>query len=84
MKLAKRTYSLPYPIVERFEQALSAGNRSAFLAKLIEEWLAEQERAELRRHIIEGCQAMAEVNLEIDAEWNSVSEEVWRSLDCAN
>ncbi len=81
MRLAKRTYSLPPDLVERFEQRLAPGERSGFLARLIEEWLAEREREELRRQLIQGCQEMGEVYREIDREWNRAAEEVWRETD---
>ena len=81
MKLAKRTYSLPPDLLERFEERLATGERSRFLAKLIEEWLAEREREELRRQVIEGCKEMGGLYKEIDKEWNSAADEVWREHD---
>ena len=81
MKLAKRTYSLPSDVLQRFEVRLASGERSRFLAKLIEEWLAEREREELRRQVIEGCKEMGELYREIDREWNTTADEVWRDGD---
>jgi len=81
MKLAKRTYSLPEEVVQQFEKVLPAGNRSAFLAKLIKDWLAERERKELRRQVIEGCADMCALYQEIDREWAQVSDEVWRDTE---
>ena len=78
MRLAKRTYSLPPGLVQRFEEHLAPGERSSQLARLIEEWLDERERDQLRRELIEGCKEMDEIYLEIDREWNLASEEVWR------
>ena len=78
MKLAKRTYSLPEEVVQEFEKILPAGERSAFLAKLMKNWLAARERAELRRQVIEGCAEMKALYEEIDREWESASDEVWR------
>jgi metal-responsive CopG/Arc/MetJ family transcriptional regulator len=78
VKLAKRTYSLPPDLVQRFETRLAPGDRSRFLAKLIEEWLAERERDELRRQVIEGCVEMGGLYQEIEREWAGVSDEVWR------
>ena len=81
MGLAKRTYSLPPDLVERFEQLLAPGERSQFLAKLIGDWLAEREREALRRELIEGCKEMAGLNEEIDREWNGAADEVWRDTE---
>jgi hypothetical protein len=81
MKLAKRTYSLPPQIVQRFEERVNPGQRNSFIAKLLEDWFARQERSEMRRQIVEGCREMKEVYLEIDREWNGTGEEAWRDLD---
>lgn len=81
MRLAKRTYSLPPGILKRFEDRLAPGERSGRLAKLMEEWLAERERDELRRELIEGCKEMSNLYQEIDREWNRASEEVWRDAE---
>jgi hypothetical protein len=81
MGLAKRTYSLPPDVVGRFEQLLAPGERSAFLAKLIGDWLAEREREALRRELIEGCKEMAGLYQEIEQEWNGASDEVWRGAE---
>jgi metal-responsive CopG/Arc/MetJ family transcriptional regulator len=81
MKLAKRTYSLPPDLLQRFEGRLASGERSRFLAKLIEAWLAEREREELRKQVIEGCKEMAGLYLEIDREWNTAADEVWRDAE---
>jgi len=81
MRLAKRTYSLPPELVKQFEEYLAPGERSRFLAKLIEQWLAERQRAELRRQVIEGCKDMSGLYEEIDREWNRASEEVWRDTE---
>ena len=81
MRMAKRTYSLPPDLVRRFEQCLAPGERSAFLARLIADWLAERERQELRRRVVEGCRDMAGLYREIDEEWRNASDEVWRGVD---
>ena len=81
MKLAKRTYTLPPSIVQRLEKAVAPGERSSFIAKLLEDWFARQERLEMRRQIVEGCREMRDVYLEIDREWNGTAEEAWRDLD---
>ena len=81
MKLAKRTYSLPEDVVGEFEEILPAGERSAFLAKLMRNWLVARQRAELRRQVIEGCAEMRALYEEVDREWGSVSDEVWRDAE---
>jgi hypothetical protein len=78
MRLAKRTYSLPPDLLQQFETRLPPGDRSVFVAKLIQEWLDECKRQELRRQVIEGCQEMSGLYQEIAREWDALSEEVWR------
>ncbi len=50
------------------------------MAKLMEDWLADRERAELRGQVIEGCKQMAGLYLEVDQEWNNPADEVWREI----
>ena len=78
MRLAKRTYSLPFDLIQRFEEQLTPGERSRFVAKLIDDWLSARERERLRREVIDGCREMAELYRAIDAEWNDAADEVWR------
>jgi metal-responsive CopG/Arc/MetJ family transcriptional regulator len=81
MKPTRRTYSLPPDLLKRFEGRLPSGERSRLIAKLIEEWLTEQERDELRKQVIEGCKEMSGLYLEIDREWNTAADEVWRHAE---
>lgn len=80
MNLAKRTYTLPPSLLERYEQQLAPGQRSKIIAQLMEDWLAERERAELRSQVIEGCKQMASLYLEVDQEWNNSADEIWREI----
>lgn len=81
MKLLKRTYALPPKTLEQFEQSVSPGKRSAVIAQLIAEWLAEQEREALRRDIAEGCADMWDVYLETEREFNPIDEELHRAVE---
>jgi hypothetical protein len=81
MALLKRTYALPADTLEKFEQEVRSGERSAFIAGLIREWLEERERAALRDEIIAGLREMEDVILDTQREWDPLSEEVWRRLD---
>ena len=81
MRLEKRTYTLPPDLLQKFERRLPPGERSSSLARIIEDWLAERDREELRQQIIEGCQEMRTEYEQIDREWASVSDEVWRDLE---
>jgi hypothetical protein len=81
MRLLKRTYSLPPDTLERFEQTVAPGQRSALIAELLCEWLETQRRKQLRREVIEGCREMADIYLEIEQEFHPLEEEVHRALD---
>ena len=81
MRLEKRTYTLPPDILQKFESRLPPGERSSSLAKIIEEWLAEREREELRQLIVEGCEDMWTEYEMIAREWDPAADEVWRNDD---
>lgn len=76
MQLLKRTYVLSAETLSEFEQIVAPGKRSATLDTILRDWLAEKHRAQLRREIIEGCQAMADIYLEIERAYHPLEEEV--------
>ncbi len=78
MKLAKRTYTLPSDLVQRLEARLAPGDRSRFVAKLIQNWLEERDREALRTEVIAGCREMGAVYQAVDQDWTSASDEVWQ------
>lgn len=78
MRLQKRTYSLPPEVVERFERSVAVGQRSAVVSRLVNEWLDEQQREELRADIVEGCREMWDVYLDIEKEYAPLDKEVAR------
>jgi hypothetical protein len=81
MALMKRTYELPADALDAFEREVPPGNRSAVVAMLMRNWLAERRRDKLRAEVIEGCRDMAELYLEIEGEYHPLEEEVHRALD---
>jgi len=81
MQSLKRTYTLPADTLQRFEQAVVPGRRSATIDELLREWLDRQRRERLRQEVIEGCQAMADVYLAIERDYHPLEEEVHRALD---
>ena len=78
MPTQKRTYALPQTTVEKFEQNVASGQRSAALARLIEDWLEKQQQETLERDIVEGCREMADVYLEIQREFEPLDVELTR------
>ena len=81
MTLLKRTYALTSDTLTQFEQTVAPGKRSAVISDLLREWLDQQQRERLRREIVEGCQAMADVYLEIEQAYHPLEEEVQSALD---
>jgi hypothetical protein len=81
MVLKKRTYGLPADALDPFEKEVPPGDRSAVVATLMRNWLAEKRRKKLRAEVIEGCRDMAELYLEIESEYHPLEEEVHRALD---
>lgn len=78
MAVVKKTYALPSKTVEQFESAVKPGQRSALLARLLDEWIDRRRRAELARAVVEGCKEMAEVYLDVEREFHPLEEEVER------
>lgn len=78
MELHKRTYTLPLDILERFERRVPRGQRSFVVSKIIEDWLDEQQRIELRADVIEGCREMAQVYLDVENDYHPLEEEIER------
>ncbi|MBI2841921.1 MAG: hypothetical protein HYX78_00820 [Armatimonadetes bacterium] len=76
MAAVKRTYALPAEMVERFEQVVAPGKRSAVLTEALSAWLEERKRAELRQEIAEGCCEMWDIYLEAEREFNPLEEEI--------
>ena len=78
MRLLKRTYTLPPDTVQQFERAVDSGARSHVLAQILDSWLEEKRRAELRTAIDEGCREMWDEYLQIEREFHPLEEEVAR------
>ena len=81
MQLLKRTYALPPGTLEEFEQVVAPGRRSQVIAQVLHDWLERIKQEQLRTEVIEGCRAMADVYLEVEAEFYSLEEEVARGGD---
>ena len=81
MRLVKRTYVFPPSILDEFERTVGAGERSAVLARLVQEWLEMRKREQLRRDIIAGCREMAEVYRDVEREYHSLEEEVQHAIE---
>ena len=81
MKLRKRTYALPPATLDRSEKTVAPGKRSTTIAEMMHAWLEEREREALRRNIVEGCAAMADIYREIEQEFNAADEELHRAVE---
>ncbi|MBI5091625.1 MAG: hypothetical protein HZB26_04180 [Candidatus Hydrogenedentes bacterium] len=80
MGTVKRTYALPEEIVTRFEQSVAPRRRSSVLAKVMQQWMAEQERGELTERVVEGCREMADTYLELERDFHLLEEEADREI----
>lgn len=76
--MVKRTYNLPPELISQWESQVAPGKRSAVLAELIHDWLERRRRASIRKEVIEGCRAMAEISLELERDFHPLEEEVER------
>ena len=77
MRLQKRTYSIEESILKAFENAVASGNRSVMITALLRNYLAEKERAEIRRTLIEGAPLVNDLYLEETMSWYPLEEEVY-------
>ena len=78
MGAVKRTYELPAELVSRFEESVAPQRRSSVLAKILQDWMAEESRHDLADGVIAGCREMADVYLEIEHEFHPLEEEADR------
>ncbi|NUM54282.1 MAG: hypothetical protein HUU46_11610 [Candidatus Hydrogenedentes bacterium] len=78
MSVVKKTYALPSRTVAQFESAVKPGQRSAMLARLLDEWVERRRRSKLARAVVEGCRDMADVYLEVEREFHPLEEELTR------
>jgi len=74
-RMVKRTYNLPPELISQWESQVEPGKRSALLAELIHEWLERRRRAAIRKDVIEGCRAMADISLELERDFHRLEEE---------
>ena len=81
MGMIKRTYALPPDTLNQFERAVPSGKRSPTLAQVLRDWLERRQRSQLRREVIEGCRAMADVYLHLERDFHPLDEEVDRAID---
>jgi len=81
MKQLKRTYALPENTVSKFESEVQAGQRSGVIATLMDQYLEEKRKEELRRDIDEGCKAMWDEYLEIQREFHAIDQEALRAIE---
>ena len=75
MDLQKRTYSIDRRVLAAFESAVETGNRSNVITDLLRHFLAERERRDIRRRIVEGSRTASELYLEESKAWNPLEEE---------
>ncbi len=80
MGTVKRTYSLPSETARGFESRVARRQRSATVARIVEDWMEAEERDRLRKEVVEGLAEMEEVYLEIEREYHILEEEVEREL----
>ena len=80
MTLLKRTYALPEETLRQFEEAVAPRQRSGTVDALLRAWLDRQRQERLRREVIAGCAAMADVYLTVEQEYHPLEEEVERAV----
>lgn len=76
---AKRTYSLDFGLVSRFEKLVPAGERSQVVEDLLARRVQEIEMDRLNTEIREGLSYMSHVYADAAHEWRCVEAERWPS-----
>lgn len=74
---AKRTYALTGSLIQAFESAVPAGDRSRVLEELIARKLEEDRLATIRADVAAMCADMSEIWLEECEAWHQAEDEVW-------
>jgi CopG family transcriptional regulator/antitoxin EndoAI len=72
---------LPEKTVAVLDRLTTKGTRSRFINDAVVYYVDKKGKQNLRKQLKIGCQANAERDLEIAAEWFPLDEEAWRTLD---
>ena len=74
-------FTLPEDVIRTLKSNVRERERSSFVAAALREKLAKLERDRLEAELIEGYQATAEEDREINAEWEAITLESWPTYD---
>ena len=72
---------LPDKTMAVLDRLTTKGTRSRFINQAVVYYVDKKGKENIRKQLKAGCQANAERDLEIAAEWFPLDEEAWRTLD---
>jgi CopG family transcriptional regulator/antitoxin EndoAI len=72
---------LPEKTVAVLDRLTTKGTRSRFINQAVVYFVDRKGKQNIRKLLKAGCQANAERDLEIAAEWFPLDEEAWQTLD---
>ena len=73
--------TLPEQTVRLLDKVTDKGDRSSFIDRAVRQYLKKESRDDLRKRLIEGYKANAELDLKIAKEWSAIEEEAWQHID---
>jgi metal-responsive CopG/Arc/MetJ family transcriptional regulator len=77
MHLQKRTYSIDMHVLSGFERSVVSGNRSVVITDLLRKYLADEERARIRRELIAGAKQVNELYREESEAWSRIEQGIY-------
>ena len=70
--------SLPQETVKLIDRVTTNGGRSRLIDVAVRHYVETAGRSKLREQLAKGYRQLAELSLEIAAEWFPIDEETWR------
>lgn len=81
MRRARRTFVPSEETLRLFENAVSAGKRSAVVRELLALWVQDRYRARMRADLIECCREMWDDYEGTARAWAPTDGTLWRALE---
>jgi CopG family transcriptional regulator/antitoxin EndoAI len=69
--------TMPTKTLKKLDKVAPKGDRSGFITDAVNEYIMEIGKEELRKRMIEGAIAQADLNLEITREWDLGMNDPW-------
>lgn len=81
MEIHKRTYSIEERTLRAFESSVESGRRSEVINALLQKFLIEREKDEIRAQLIAGAPIVEQLYREETEAWYPLEEEVYEKSE---